>query len=265
MVDIFTRFELSAQAYHIMVLMVPGLAGALVGIFLWLGGSLYARTSVAIVWLLLVIGVGFFFMKPLVSVGVGVMVSIVAMVVNRLSTGVILSVLMTFIVFLVVCQYADFAETARGSRPGAGASPNAVSPINEGVRLAVPETFEHLKLMISGVARSCFQVGQAMEIKYQVVVGVTAFFALLMGCVLQRLAKAVCCATAGVLLMWGGMVLMLLAKGAMPLTGLYARAGMCAAVIPAMIGVGALEQLLFCSRPASQDRDSKAASGKKGK
>lgn len=265
MVDIFTRFELSAQAYHSMVLLVPGLAGALLGIFLWLGGSLFARTSVAIVWLLLVAGVGVFFMKPWVSVGVGVLASIVVMVVNRLSTGVMSSVLVTFIVFLVACQYADFAETARRSRPVVGSRQSAVPPIKEGVSLAVPETFEHLKLMISGVTRASIQVGQAMEIKYQVVVGVTAFFALLMGCVLRRLAEAVCCATAGVLLIWGGMVLMLLAKGATPLTGLYARAGMCAAVIPAMMGVGVLAQLLFCLRPARQGKDSKAASGKKGK
>ena len=265
MLDIFTQTEQSAQAYNTMVLMVPGLAGVLLGIFLWLGGSLFARTSVALVWLLLVAGVGTFFITPLVSVGVGIMASIVVMVVKRFGTGVLSSALVTFVAFLVACQYADLAKITQGSRPVAGSPQYAISPVEEGASLGVPETFEHLKLMILGVARSCIQVGQAMEIKYQVVVGVTAFFALLMGCVLQRLAEAVSCATAGVLLIWGGMVLMLLAKGAMPLTGVYARAGMCAAIIPAMIGVGVVEQLLFCSRSAGQDKDSRAVSGQKGK
>ncbi len=36
-------------------------------------------------------------------------------------------------------------------------------------------------------------------------------------------------------------------------------------MVPAMIGVGALEQLMFCSRSSGQDRDSKTGSGKKGK
>ena len=262
MLDIFTQIEQSAQAYNTMVLMVPGLVGVLLGIFLWLGGSLFARTSVALVWLLLVTGVGIFYITPLVSVGVGVMASIVVMVVKRFGTAVLSSVLVTFIAFLVACQYAEISQ---GHKPVARSAQRVLSPVKGGGSQGVPETVEHLKLMILGVSRSCVQVGLAMEIKYQVVVGVTAFFALLMGCVLQRLAEAASCATAGVLLICGGMVLMLLAKGAMPLTGLHARAGMCAAIIPAMIGVGVVEQLLFCSRSASQDKDSGVVSGKKGK
>jgi hypothetical protein len=265
MLDILTQFEQSAQAYNTMVMMASGVASVLLGIFLWLGGSLYPRTSVAFVWLLLVAGIGVFYTTPLVSVGVGVLASVVVMVVKRFGTGVLSSVLVTFIVFLVACQYADVAEITKGRKPAAGSAQYAISAVEGGGRLAVPETLEHMKFMVSGVTRSSIQVGQAMEIKYQVVVGVTAFFALLMGCVLQRLAEAVSCATSGVLLILGGMILMLLAKGAMPLTWLHARAEMCAAVIPAMIGVGVLEQLLFCSRSASRDKDSRAVSAKKGK
>jgi len=263
MLEIFTQFETSAQAYNTMVLLVPGLVGVLLGIFLWLGGSLFARASVAMVWLLLVAGVGIFFMKPMASVGVGVMVSIVVMVVKRFSTGVLSSVLITFIVFLVACQYAEMVE---GSRRAPESQRVVIAPIEKGVSLGVPETFEHLKLMISGVTRSSFHVGQALEVKYQVVVWVTAFFVLLMACVLQRMAEAVSCATAGVLLMWGGMVLMLLSKGAMPLTGLLTGAGMYVAMISAMIGVGAVEQLLFCSRSSHQPTDGKTKTGpgKKG-
>ena len=131
--------------------------------------------------------------------------------------------------------------------------------------MGASDSFEHLKVMLYSLYKSTVQVGKALDVKYQVVLGVTAFFALLIGCVLQRLNAALSCATAGVLLLWGGMILMLLSKGAMPLTGLHAGAAMYTPIIPAMIGVGTLEQLLFCTSPASHDRDKKAARGKKAK
>jgi hypothetical protein len=260
MLDIFTQLERSAQAYSPMVLRVPGLVSVLLGIFLWLGGSLIARTSVAIVWLFLVAGVGFFFVTPLVSIGMGVMASVVAMALKRFSAGMLTSLLVTFVVFVMVCQY-----TGAGDEPVARSSRSAKTSVHSGETLGVSETFEHLKLMVSGVYRSAIRVGQTLEVKYQVVVGVTAFFALLMGCVLQRPAEAVSCAAAGVLLIWGGMVFMLLSKGAMPLTGLLTHAHTCTALVPAMIGVGAVEQLMFCSRSARHSKDEKTDAGKKGK
>ncbi len=260
MLDIFTQFEQSVQAYSPMVLRVPGLVGVLLGIFLWLGGSLFSRISIALVWLLLVAGAGQFFVKPLVSVGLGVMASVIAMVLKRFSTGVLTSLLVTFVVFVLACQYTGVEGKSTTQSPQ-----SAKAPVHDGQTLGAFETAEHLKLMVSGVYSAAIHVGQALEVKYQVVVGVTAFFTLLMGCVLQRLAEAVSCASAGVLLIWGGMVLTLLSKGATPLTELLTHARTCAALVPAMIGLGALEQLLFCSRRPPQDLESRAGPGTKGK
>jgi hypothetical protein len=260
MLDILTQFEQAAQAYSPMVLRVPGLVAVLLGIFLWLGGSLSARTSVAVVWLLLVAGVGVFFVTPLVSVGVGVMVSVAAMVLKRFSAGVLTSLLVTFVVFVVACQY-----TGPGAKRESRRVQAARTSVPAAETLGMSDTVEHLKRMVAGVCRAAVRVGQTLEVRYQVVLGVTAFFSLLMGCVLQRPAEALSCAGAGVLLIWGGMVLMLLSKGAMPLTGLLTHASTCAAAIPVMIGVGALEQLMFCARPAHQNKDGKADAGKKGK
>jgi hypothetical protein len=71
------------------------------------------------------------------------------------------------------------------------------------------------------------------------------------------LANATSFATAGVLLIWGGMILMLLPKGVYPLTGLFRQADTYVAVMSAMIGVGTLEQLLFCSGAKGKDEDKK--------
>jgi hypothetical protein len=265
MLEIFTQFEHSVPAYNAQILTLSGLTGVLLGIFLWLGGSLFARTSLAVVWFLLVAGICIFFVEPLVSVGIGMMAAILVMVFKRLSTGLLVSVLLTFMVFLAICQYTDTAKTTRDRSPIGQSLSNRMPLVKKGVKLSVPETCEHLKRLVAEIYRSSVQIGQALETKYQVLVGITGFFVLLIGCVLQGLANATSCATAGVLLIWGGMVLMLLPKGVLPLTGLFRQADTYVAVMSAMIGVGALEQLLFCSGAKGKDEDKKGSSGKKGK
>ncbi len=260
MLEIFTQFEQSAPAYNALLLTLSGVSGVLLGIFLWLGGSLFARTSAAVVWFLLVAGTSMFFAEPLVSVGIGMMASIVVMVFKRLGTGLLVSVLVTFMVFLAACQY-----TGAGKRTEDELSMGRVPPIKKEVEHSVSETYEHLKHLVVEIYGVSVQSGQALETKYQVVVGITGFFVLLIGCVLQGLANATSCATAGVLLIWGGMVLLLLPKGVLPLTGLFRHADTFVAVMSAMIGVGTLEQLLFCSGSKGKEEDKKGGSGKKRK
>jgi len=264
MLDVFQLFEQSGLAYDTRVLVMSGLVAVLLGIFLWLGGSLFARLSVGIIWLLLAAGVGIFFLNPLAAIGFGLIGSIIVMVFKRFSTGMLTSVLMAFMAFLVVCQYAGSFETAKDDGSGKSYQQSG-PPIKKGSSLDAGETFAHLKLMISDVCKSCIQVGRDLDVKYQGIVGITGFFTLLIGCTLPRLADAASFATAGTLLIWGGMVLMLLSKGATPLTGLFTRAGMYVAMMSAMIGVGALEQLLFCSKRGEKNRDKRASSGSKGK
>ncbi|MCF7973574.1 MAG: hypothetical protein K9N55_07145 [Phycisphaerae bacterium] len=263
MLDVFTQFEQSAVAYHPLLMVGPGLVGVFLGIFLWLGGSLCARISAGLVWWVLVAGLGIFYMKPLAALGMGLMACMIAMIMKRFSTGLLTSVLAMFLVFLAVCQAKGSPENANG-RPVSQSSMKTAMPTAGGTRLGIPETFEDLKGRVSDVYRAGLQVGQVLEIKYLVVVGVSGFFTLLIGCVAGRLAETVSCAAAGVLLMWGGMVLMLLSKGALPLRGLAAHGGTYVAMMCAMIGVGALEQLLFCAKPKDRQKHAKPSSDKKG-
>ncbi len=261
MFEIFTQLEQSAPTYNALVLTLSGLAGVLLGIFLWLGGSLFARTSTAVVCFLLVAGIGVFFVESLASVGIGLMASVVAMVFKRLSTALLVSVLVAFMVFLAACQYTDVS--AQATKDKAFMEPS-FSLAKEGTELSVLETYEDLKLVVAEISRASRRIGKTLEMKYQVVVGITGFFVFLIGCVLQGLANATSCATSGTLLIWGGMLLMLLPKGVLPLTGLIRQADTSVVVMCAMIAVGTLEQLLFCSRPKGKDKDKKAPSGKKG-
>lgn len=260
MLEIFTQIDHVVAAYNGLILLVPGLVGVLWGIYLWLGGALTIRVSVGTVWFFIVAGITAFFLKPLPAIGVGMMSCMVAMLFKRLSTCVMVSILMTFLAFLIVCQYAGLIEI-----------PEKMPAVQEASMpeqtLDANQTFEHFKGQIVVVCKGCQTAWQALSINYQIVVGVTAFFVLLIGGVVQKLADAVCCAASGAVCLWAGMALLLLLKGAKPLAGLYVNSGTYVAMFTAMILVGSIEQLMFCTRSKSKSKEEgkKKEAGKKGK
>jgi len=69
---------------------------------------------------------------------------------------------------------------------------------------------------------------------------------LVSGSFFWRLAWALCCAVLGTLLIFAGMVLLLLYKGAVPVSYISDRQSFYACVFAAMTAFGTIEQLLFC-------------------
>ncbi|MHC4088531.1 MAG: hypothetical protein ACYSU5_25490 [Planctomycetota bacterium] len=63
---------------------------------------------------------------------------------------------------------------------------------------------------------------------------------------LWNLTSALCSAVLGALLIFAGMVLLLLYKGAMPVTVIDRKAPFFAAVFGAMVAFGTVEQLVLC-------------------
>ena len=63
-----------------------------------------------------------------------------------------------------------------------------------------------------------------------------------------RFTLALCCAVLGTLLVFAGMVLLLLYKGAMPISYISHKTSFYTAVLLAMIAFGMVEQLLLCQR-----------------
>ena len=153
MLDVFLQFEQAVPAFHPMVMVVSGLVGVLLGIFFWLGGSLFARTSAGVIWLLLTAGVGIFFTQPLPALGIGLMVCMIAMVMKRFTTGLLTSVLVMFMAFLAACQVENSPEKSQRVVAAAESSRSIVDPSERAARLGVPETFEQLKGRISDVSR----------------------------------------------------------------------------------------------------------------
>ncbi|MHC4623913.1 MAG: hypothetical protein ACYS4W_08425 [Planctomycetota bacterium] len=71
------------------------------------------------------------------------------------------------------------------------------------------------------------------------------------GVYLRRLTSALCCALFGTVLLFAGMILLLLYKGAMPITDMSKRTFFYVALFVAMTAFGTFEQLVLCPGPKS--------------
>ncbi|MHC4574848.1 MAG: hypothetical protein ACYS76_12095 [Planctomycetota bacterium] len=84
-----------------------------------------------------------------------------------------------------------------------------------------------------------------------------ALILLVAGTYLWRLTSALCCAVLGTLLIFTGMTLLLVHKGAVPVAHICTRPAYYAVVSAAMIAFGTVEQLLLCPgkrRPPAREK-----------
>jgi hypothetical protein len=107
-----------------------------------------------------------------------------------------------------------------------------------------------------GLGRACLQLpAYCWPIMAVVVVVIVAA-----GAYLWPLTSAMCCAALGTILIFAGMIMLLMQKGAGPVTYIDGRGLFFAAIFAAMVAFGTLEQLLFCKLPAARPTATKRKS-----
>ena len=79
------------------------------------------------------------------------------------------------------------------------------------------------------------------------------------GSLLRQVTSALCYATLGTLLIFAGMILLLLYKGAMPISSVCQKHSFFLAVLAAMLTFGTTEQLLLCYHIGAKATTRKAA------
>lgn len=252
MYGIFIQFEQSASFLNPMVLLGFGTLGILIGIVLWLGGAIGGRFSVGLVVLMLGILAGLCFFAFTAALIIGVIVAVLAMVFKRLFTGLTASILVMLLVvngFQLVTGSQSQIETTESW---------TIQPSEDGP-MSVQASLQVLKDMIQALGRAGIHDVQSVSlIRHLNVLGLFAAVGIL--CWLIRpMGIALCCATAGTLLIVSGLVLTLSYKGAQPVSYINTHATYAVCVAGIMSVFGTLEQLLFCrrasKRPAAKPTD----------
>jgi hypothetical protein len=261
MVEIFKSFEQAAVRLSPIVLVLPGLTSAALGLFIWLGGLGFRMLLLALMgavtgafcslWM-----VG---QNPAAMVLLGLLGTAMAVILQRFFTAALLGALAGIIVFLVVAwpSLAVVQGTVIG-QPAAKADGGTTA-------LSTEESLNMIRAYVLDVTDAVKRGGAQLVASRWAVVAATVLTFLLIGLLFRHAGGALTCAILGTELIFAGLILLLMFKGSRPVTRVEARAPFFGLVFAAMVGFGTLEQWILLRRADRrvEGETKKSPSGKK--
>jgi len=247
MLEIAQNFEQTATSFSPIVLIAPGLTAVIIGLFVWLGGLGLRKLLVVVVG---AVGGGIFgffvigrnVMSAMISVGVG---AVIAIIFERIFITILAAALAAAIGIAVLA--GPYVGNAEGANPI-----NRDKILANGPAITIHESIHILKVhtvfFTNEIKQACLQ----MPAYNWIIIAALVTIFIMGGFYFWRLTSALCCAILGTLLVFAGMILLLLYKGAEPISSISRRTLFYAAVFIAMIAFGTIEQLLLCPRLESK-------------
>jgi len=250
MLEILENFESAmsgAERLSPAVLIGPGGAAVIAGLFVWLGGLGFKRMLAAISG----------------AICGGILASaVIGLTVVPTAASVALAV-----VAAMVFEKVFITALAAGLATAAGIAffigPYIqISPVTEPVRqgqaatLSGGQSMSKVKAWIIDVRGAIGQACSQMPAHKWALTAVLGLVIVVGGSFLWRLTAAMYFSTAGTILVFAGMILLLIYKGVMPVSRICRRPSVYSGVFAVMVAFGTAEQLLLC-------RGGKARSNKK--
>lgn len=225
MFEIALHFEQMATQLRPIILISVGLACVIIGLFLWLGGLGFRKVLVIVVGAVSGGVCGFFITDH-----------------NIVSAG-ILAALAVFIAILFEKIFITILAAA-------------LAAVVAFAVLAGPY-IQNQADFSTKIKQACLQ----MPAYSWVIIAVLLVIFIMAGIFLWRLTSALCCAALGTMLIFAGMILLLLYKGAVPISYICSRTLFYTVVLVAMMAFGTIEQLLL-SKPAKRQSIAKKETSK---
>ncbi len=245
MLEIAQNFEQTAVSFSPIILIAPGLAAVLIGLFVWLGGLGFRRLLVAVVGAVGGGICGFFIIgRNTMSVMISAAVAAVITIIFEKFFITILTAALAAALGLAILAGPYIENSQEHMLNYYPFNQEKIS--NRSPYINIHESIHILKVhtvfFTNEIKQACLQ----MPAYNWIIIAALAAIFIMGGFFLWRLTSALCCATLGTLLVFGGMILLLLYKGAVPISSISRRTLFYAAVFIAMIVFGTIEQLLLC-------------------
>lgn len=239
-----------------LILVGPGLAVVVVGLFIWLGGLGFRKLLVAVAGAICGGVFGFFAIGQNIvpAVFMAALLAAIAIVFERLFIAILTAALAAVFAFVVLA--GPYVEN---SQQAALISPGEVSV--QGPAISTRESAEKMKAYIINARQKIKRAGLQMPAYHWAIIIVLGLIFVVAGFSLWRLASALCCSVLGTTLIFAGMILLLLHKGAVPVSIICSKTSFYATVFIAMTAFGTCEQLLLCKRSKTRSAG-KRQSGK---
>jgi hypothetical protein len=254
MLEVCQHFEQVAAQFSPAVLIGAGVAGVVLGLFVWLGGLGLRKILLAVAGAVAGGVCGFFitggnFILASTAAALGV---VIAVVFGKIFIVVLTGVLAAAFGFAVLAGpyigSADSLVQYRGSE-----TQGAIEP------LSLRQSAETAKTYTADFGAAIKQTGSELPVVRWAIIGGVAVVFVIVGLFIWRFASALCCSTLGTVLIFGGMILLLLYKGAEPISEICRRGQFYLCVFIGMIAFGTVEQLLVCRRRTAKSAAKKQA------
>jgi len=243
-----------------LVLIGPGLAAVLLGLFVWLGGLGLRRLLCTVAGAVSGGFLGFFIIGRSVipAIVLAGMAATAATVFERLFFTILAAALVAVLGVVVLAR--PYIENSPPAIPADQDNTSA-----QGATMSLGESIDRI---------SAFLVDAGEKIKYGCsqmprgswgIIAVAALASIVAGFWLRRLTPALCCSVIGTMLVFAGMILLLSYKGAAPVSRMGTRPSFYITVFIAMTVFGTIEQLLLCRHARAQAKGKRQAGHDKQK
>jgi len=243
MFEIAQYLEQTAVRLNPAVLIGLGLAAVLLGLFVWLGGLGFRRVLVAIVGAVSGGICGFFITaRNVIPATVSaVIAAVIAIIFERIFIAILTGVLAAALGFAVLAK--PYIERGKETTP---IDRNEIQ--RRGEAFGIQQSAEITKEYIADFITEMKQILSQMPVYNWAIIAALAVIFTAAGFFQWRFASAFCCAALGAMLIFAGMILLLLYKGAAPISRICQNQSLYLGVFAAMTIFGMTEQLLLCQR-----------------
>lgn len=244
MVEILKSFEQIAGRFNPVVLVLPGLVLAALGLITWLAGMCRRRLVLGLVAALTGGLASFFISQQNLIVGVLAAGGLAAFAAGapRLFVAVVLAWLGVVVAFGVLAKGQLFQQQ------GLLLSGQTLSQAE--TQFTMQESLDAVQAYVLDVRDRIGAIARQQTPGDLAILGGVGAGLLIVGLLLARLAGALTCSAVGSGLVFAGLILLLIYKGSTPVARMEQQGAFFGLVLLGMGAVGTLEQLLLCPPPA---------------
>jgi hypothetical protein len=243
MFEIARQLEQTAIWFKPAVLIVPGIVCVLLGLFVWLGGLGFRRALAAVVGAVSGGICGFFIggrNETIVMISAGIAM-VIAILFEKIFIAILTGILAAVLGFVVLAgPYIEKGESLK-HHPEYNTEKMTVV-------LNTEKSIEAAKGYIADFTAEIKWIHSQMPAHNLAIMAALAVFFIAAGFFRQRLTSAFCCAALGSMLIFAGMILLLLYKGAAPISRICQNRLFYQSIFGIMTAFGMAEQLLLCQR-----------------
>ena len=258
MLEVCQHFEQVAARFSPAVLIGAGSAGVVVGLFVWLGGLGLRRILLGVAGGVAAGACGFFITggNAILTLGTAALGAIIAVMFEKIFIVLLTGAIAAAFGFAVLAgPYIESADSLKQYR--AGETQGVTEP------LSLRQSAETAKGYTADFGAAIKQTGSELPVRSWAIIGGVIVIVVIAGYFIWRLASALCCSALGTVLIFGGMILLLLYKGAEPISAICQKGLFYLCVFVVMIVFGTVEQLLVC-RPRTEKSVTKKQAAKEG-